>query len=663
MRRATATKLGLVAVAILLLLAECFNSFQGLDEVRARFEGSDVLVLARDGTPLEEVRENFARRRLAWTPLAEVSPAFVRALVVTEDRRFFGHPGVDVWALADAAYGLFHQGSLRGASTITMQLSGLLAERKAGRRSLANKVAQIRQALLIERRWTKQEILEAYVNLVGFRGELVGIRAASRELFGKGPDGLDLAESALLAAQIARPNARNKAIAGRACATLKRLGSPDRCHLLSPLLALASSARGDGFSPHWAPHAARRWLKSGKAIDGRFFTTLDAGLQVATVQEVDGQLRELADRNVRDAAVIVLDNESGETLAYVGASVATSHAPEVDGILAKRQAGSVLKPFLYELAFAEKRLTSETLIDDSPLEIQVGGGIYRPRNYDKIFRGPVTAREALASSLNVPAVKVLELVGADSYWARLKDLGISINQAADFFGPSLALGTVDVTLEEVTRAFRNLAQRSRQDPAAGIVAHILSDRVARSGTFGLENYLSTRFYTSVKTGTSKDMRDNWCVGFSARYTVGVWVGNFDGQPMWNVSGVTGAAPIWMKVMRYLHREMPSVAPPSPTYAAGEAELIDDPAVLARITYPTDGMVVAWDPDMPAERQAILPEVWPRAARATLELDGMPWPRGKPLMIRELAGGTHTLVLRNGDRAEIDRVRLRFSRAR
>ncbi len=663
MRRAAATKLVLVAVAAVLLLAECFSSFQGLDEVRARFERSDVLVLARDGTPLEEVREDFARRRLAWTPFAEVSPAFVRALVVTEDQRFFGHPGIDVWAMAHAATGLFHQGSLRGASTITMQLSGLLAGRKAGRRSLRAKIAQIREALAIERHWTKTEILEAYVNLVGFRGELVGIRAASRELFGKGPDALDLAESALLAAMIAKPNARDQAVAGRACANLKRLGEAERCRMLSPLLALATSSRGDGFGPHWAPHAARRWLKSKGAKAGILTTTLDARLQRATVQEVDGQLRELADRNVHDAAVVVLDNESGETLAYVGASVATSRAPEVDGIQAKRQAGSVLKPFLYELAFAENRLTAETLLDDSPLEIEVGGGIYQPRNYDKIFRGPVTAREALASSLNVPAVKVLELVGVDSYWARLKDLGVGIDEAADFFGPSLALGTVDVSLEEVTRAFRGLALRSRQDPAAGVVAQILSDRVARSSTFGLENYLSTRFYTSVKTGTSKDMRDNWCVGFSGRYTVGVWVGNFDGQPMWNVSGVTGAAPIWMKVMRHLHRDKPSVAPWSSTAVATEAELIDDPAVLARITYPTDGMVVAWDPDMPAARQAILPEVWPRAAAATLELDGKPWPRGKPLMIRSLAAGSHTLVLRNGDQAEIDRVRLRFSRAK
>jgi penicillin-binding protein 1C len=419
--------------------------------------------------------------------------------------------------------------------------------------------------------------------------------------------------------------------------------------------AAVAATRGQEFVAHEAPQAARRWLKEQGATDGVVRSTLDAQLQRTVAAEVDAQMRELTPQNVRDAAVLVLDNTSGDVLAYVGSSPWTSRAREVDGVTAKRQAGSILKPFLYEYAFMEHRLTEATLLDDSPLEVEVDGGIYQPRNYDKVFRGAVTAREALASSLNVPAVKVLELVGVDAYWQRLKDLGFRVEQEASFFGPSLALGTVDVALEELTRAYRNLALRAEKEAPARTVADILGDRVARSQTFGLENYLSTRFFTAVKTGTSQGMRDNWCVGFSERYTVGVWVGNFGGDSMWNVSGVTGAAPIWMKIMRYLHRNQASRAPALAVKTEPSAELIADALVLAKITYPADGMVAAWDPDLLPEWQGILPEVTPRTAPVALEFDGKPWPRGKSILLQGLARGRHVLILKGPDQKILDQV--------
>ena len=207
-----------------------------------------------------------------------------------------------------------------------------------------------------------------------------------------------------------------------------------------------------------------------------------------------------------------------------------------------------------------------------PWRLAVGGGSYRPRNYDEQFHGLVTARTALASSLNIPAVRTLQLVGVEDFWSTLRRLGFRSLEESRFYGPSLALGTADICLEDLVNAYRSIANggvltASRLTPdtppskegrvfsrgAAFLVSDILSDRESRALTFGLENPLATRFWTAVKTGTSKDMRDNWCVGYSDRYTVGVWIGNFSGASMWNVSGVSGAAPVWLEIMNYLHR--------------------------------------------------------------------------------------------------------------
>src|SRR5690606_31209387 len=225
----------------------------------------------------------------------------------------------------------------------------------------------------------------------------------------------------------------------------------------------------------------------------------------------------------------------------------------VVGVMACRQAGSTLKPFLYAAAFEQKLITPATLLDDAPTEIPVVGGTYRPSNYDNVFRGPVTARVALASSLNVPAVQVLTALGEEEFVRRLRALGFTRLRNAEYYGPALALGSADIRLYDLVNAYRTLANQGiwspvgmepspvarLHDPSARpvftpestfLVSQILSDRESRSATFSLESPLSTPFWSAVKTGTSKDMRDNWCVGFSSEYTVGVWVGNFTGEP-------------------------------------------------------------------------------------------------------------------------------------
>jgi penicillin-binding protein 1C len=342
-------------------------------------------------------------------------------------------------------------------------------------------------------------------------------------------------------------------------------------------------------------------------------------------------------------------------------------------------------------------LTVASLLDDSPLDLDVGGGsTYRPRNYDERFRGLVTARTALASSLNIPAVRTLELVGVEDFWSMLRRLRLRNLEESEFYGPSLALGTVDVCLEDIVNAYRSIANagvltaaqltpdaapsqevRVFSRESAFLVSDILSDRESRAATFGLENPLATRFWTAVKTGTSKDMRDNWCVGFSDSYTVGVWVGNFSGASMWNVSGVSGAAPVWLEIMNRLHRGRPSQPPSAPPGVARQrtevpelgvdreewflrgtepikVEAIEERAGT-RILYPPTGSLLAVDPDIPADSQVVLFEASSQRESMRWVLNGTPLAEDGRIVRWALAPGKHRLVLQDLAKKELDAV--------
>lgn len=326
-----------------------------------------------------------------------------------------------------------------------------------------------------------------------------------------------------------------------------------------------------------APHVARELLKKEGE---RVISTIDGGLQRFATEVLKYQLNLLKNQNVHDGAVLVMDNKTGDILAYVANGGTSSSARYVDGIRARRQTGSTLKPFLYEIAIEKHLITAASVIDDSPLDIPTSAGLYIPRDYDNEFRGLVSVRTALSSSLNVPAVRTLMLVGEEPFVARLRELGFeNIDESGDYYGISLALGSADISLYELVNAYRTLAnggvwseprltfnskrntpKRVMKAEAAFIISNILSDMGARSITFGFENPISTRFWTAAKTGTSKDMRDNWCIGYSQMYTVGVWIGNFTGEPMWNVTGITGAAPLWLDIMNYLYHNSTSALP-------------------------------------------------------------------------------------------------------
>ena len=394
-------------------------------------------------------------------------------------------------------------------------------------------------------------------------------------------------------------------------------------------------------------------------------TTLDAGLQRFARDALARHLAALAGRNVEDGAVLVLDNATGDVLAYVASSGDLSGAAEVDGITARRQAGSTLKPFLYADAIGRRLLTAASLLDDSPLHVATPVGLYVPQNYDRSFKGVVSVRTALGASLNVPAVRTLVAGGFDAFHERLRTLGLaSLDRPPEHYGYALALGGADVSLLELANAYRALANggewspvrftpedeptpgRRALDPAAAfIVGDVLADRGARALTFGLESPLVARSWAAVKTGTSKDMRDNWALGYSDRYTVGVWVGNFSGEPMWDVSGVSGAAPVWQEIMNRLHRGAPSRAPAPPPGVVvrrvrfdGDLEAARDEYFVAgtemaevriagtpprvRIAYPGEGTIVALDPDIPAPQQRIALRA-SGAAGGSWRIDGRP----------------------------------------
>jgi penicillin-binding protein 1C len=678
------------------------------DRVRAAWKPSEIYLLDRSGEIIHEQREDSTRRRLEWVGLGDVSPALQAAVLASEDRRFRVHGGVDARALAAAAHQRLSGHGARGASTITMQLASLLdpaLRRRGGPRSLVQKVRQMRVAWAIEAGWSKPQVLEAYLNLVTFSGELQGVSAASQILFGKAPHGLTESEALVLAALLRAPNAGQAMVVARA-AKLGAGGAVPREALEAAAAQLASAPATSCPRATLAPHAASRLLKTLLVGSGgvvRFASTLDGALQRFAVETLHRQLLAVRDQRVQDGAVLVVENATGEVLAYVGGSGDLSSARHVDAVQARRQAGSALKPFLYGLAFDLRLLTPASLLEDAPLEVATPTGLYRPHNYDEQFRGLVSVRTALAGSLNVPAVRTLGLVGAESMVQQLRRLGFAgVVEAGDFYGPSLALGSADVSLWEMVGAYRALAtggvwsplrmtageppresRRVYSERAAFQVSSILSDRDGRSVTFGLESPLATRFWTAVKTGTSKEMRDNWAVGYSRRYTVGVWVGNVSGEPMRNVSGVTGAAPVWLDVMARLHEKTPSAAPAPPAGLVrrqvaftGDVEPVrsewfsegteptqpatdradgSPKAVQARIVAPVGGTIVALDPDIPAGRQRLPFEARDATPGQRWLLDGAVLGEATDLVLWPPEPGRHRLSVVARDGSILDAV--------
>jgi penicillin-binding protein 1C len=664
--------------------------------VVAGWEPSEAWLYDRNGTLLDSERVAFKARRLAWVRLKDMSPALVETVVASEDRRFRDHGGVDFLALGSALRARLSGERSRGASTLSMQVAGFLSPylAKPGARGWRDKLRQMRAAWALEGQWSKDQILEAYLNLAGFRGEAQGIGAAAQAMFGKPPSALTRPEALVVAALLPDPRAGVAQVAARAC----RIGVLPDCTPIATTTAIAlSSERARALDPGLAPHLAARLLdKPGL----RVMTTLDADIQRVATIALSRQLQGLGPGRARDGAVVVIDNATGDVLAYVGGVGLGSTAAQVDGANAYRQAGSTLKPFLYAQVIEKGWLTPASILDDSPLQLDTASGLYVPQNYDRSFKGPVSVRTALAGSLNVPAVRTLLVGGVEAFRNRLWDTGYrGLVEDGQYYGFSLALGSAEVTLLEQANAYRSLANGGRiaplrlrtSDPggnarqvlspqAAWIVSDILSDASARSSTFGVDSALRLPFWAAVKTGTSKAMRDNWCVGFTDRFTVAVWVGNLEGDSMKAVSGTSGAAPVWRDLMMALNRGHPAAVPPRPpgleqrrvTFAsaiepprtdwflAGTAQsrqiAAPDAARRPRIVNPVSGSVFALDPDIPIDRQRMGVAVTGAVAGHRLVLDrrDLGAADARPQV---LAGpGLHRLALLDPGGRAIDQVR-------
>ena len=639
----TATIKSLYFFAVSLVLSFSFSAWAELpsfEKVKSNLAESEYRLYDRHDELIHVQRMNLKVRQIGWTSLANVSPVLLEAVIKSEDKRFYSHHGVDWLALSEATFFHFFGRSQRGASTISMQVVGFLEKKlrpKGIKRNFEQKREQISSALDLEKIWSKSQILEVYLNLIYFRGELQGVASASQGLFSKDPSGLNKEESAILAALIRSPKASPQKVEERACDVLKKINSFDHCVLVKKLIET------QGLFPHpispivaLAPHVARILME--KNIHQ---TSLDKNIQLRVLDILRSQVLSLQDRNMNDASALVVDNKTGQVIAYVGSIGNLSSAHEVDGVHAFRQAGSTLKPFLYSIALEQKYLTPSSLVDDSVVDISLGpGSVYHPQDFDKEYHGDnVTLREALGSSLNIPAVKTLHMIGVAKLVERMNQLGFRNLKSEEYYGPSLALGTADISLWDLVNAYRAFANEGKwselsltpveeknikfkrviSPQASFLISDILSDKMNRSLTFGLDSPMSLPFWTAAKTGTSKDMRDNWCVGFSARYTVGVWAGNFSGEPMWNVTGMSGAAPAWAQIMEVLHEPGKDFSPKPPQgvvsinrewYIRGtEPNTIlsnakSKPQVIPKIIYPAEGVMIATDPDIPVDLQRV-----------------------------------------------------------
>lgn len=556
----------------------------------------------RHGVVLREIRSDDGMRA-RFRSLDELGPIVPRAVIAAEDRRFDHHPGIDPLSIGRALGQAVIAGRVvSGASTLTQQLGRTLVKRP---RSLGGKFLEMALALRIEASLDKRAILEQYINRVTFGPGLRGIEAASRFYFDKPARDLSLAEAAALAGMprgpsLYDPRRGTERIERRRARVLDRMAESGFITETEASLAksepIALAPKGSGLG---APHLVRGVLSG--AIDkitgplkGRASSvtlTIDRGLQRELEVLAQRTVEDLADRSVTAASIVVLENRTGEILAYVGSPDIENEARlgHNDGVLALRQPGSTLKPFIYELAMERLGFTPATVLPDVALHFPTREGSYEPQNYDGRFHGPVRLREALANSFNVPAVWTAAAIGPDRVLARLRELGFSsLTRDAATYGVAIALGDGEVRLLELASAYATLARggvalpvravREARSPTgamldfqapeprrvldeaeAFLITDILSDKHARIASFGDDSALELPFPAAVKTGTSKGFRDNLTVGFTPEITVAVWVGNFDGSPMEGVSGVTGAGPLFRDAMLAASR----LFPPSP----------------------------------------------------------------------------------------------------
>jgi 1A family penicillin-binding protein len=599
----------------------------------------------RNGHLLFEVLDPRAGRRTR-VALDDLPQHFRQAILAVEDANFYSHPGVDpvgiVRAIAQAAQ---EERVVSGGSTITQQLARqlLLSQAERESRTVTRKLREMILAWRLTQAYSKDTVLEMYLNEVYFGQLAYGAEAAARTYFGKPARELDLAESALLAGLIQSPAAYNPLVNFDAARERQQvvLGLMVKNRFIDESEAELAGAEALHFAPAWtdgsaagslkpataaairAPHFVVYVLNLLEAQYGaervntgglRVVTTLDLDLQERAEAIVSGRLADLArqtreegapDYNVHDAALVALDPANGDILAMAGSAdyFDTTIDGAVNVALAYRQPGSAIKPITYAAAFAQD-YTAATVVSDVPASFMTKEGEpYQPENYDRIWHGPITLRQALATSSNMVAVKVLDHVGLNAMIATARALGISTFDHDERFGLSLTLGGGEVTLLDLTSAYAAFAHQGRrvearailsvdglavparsQEPAispqiAYLITNILSDDLARIPAFGEDSVLKLDRPAAAKTGTTSDFRDNWTIGYTPDLVVGVWAGNANNAPMYKVTGITGAGPIWHDFMEAALANRPARNFERPAGLV-EAEICDGSGMLA-----------------------------------------------------------------------------------
>ncbi len=604
-----------------------------------------VQVLDRHGTPLT------ATYHESWNVSAQVDlhqvPAFMQqAFLQSEDKKFYQHGGVDWRARGSALWQNIRYGeTVRGASTITEQVVRMVHPR---RRHIWSKYIEGFEAASLERQYSKADILEFYLNQIPYASHRRGIAQAAHYYFGR--DLSTLTEREMLALTVL----------ARAPSAYDLYRHPDKTEKAINRLAEKVSS-GDQYQrilnqkikPQLpqalidARHFSRyvRTLPEMNSHD-RVITTLDAGVQAMVQGILDQRVKSLSGRKVRNGAALVIDHTTGEVLAWVvaGAGQDDVDGHDIDAVTVPRQPGSSLKPFLYARAL-DKGWNAATFLDDSPLSEAVGTGLHRFRNYSRGYYGPVSVREALGNSLNIPALLTIRHVGVADYMTILQQLGFySLDRAADVYDEGLALGNGEVTLLELAQAYAVLAHNGAKRPlrftmnsampvyeipiytdeTASVIGNILSDPWARRLEFGSGGSLNLPVQTAVKTGTSTDYRDAWVAGYNDRYVVAIWMGNLDRTAMDGVTGSIGPAMtlrgIFAKLNEgrdtkrlhlspHLVRRDVCIRPGADCAKRSEwlraDDVVADQAAAKRpleMVRPTDGLQLAYDPRVPADHQ-------------------------------------------------------------
>ena len=499
------------------------------------------------------------------TELDEISPLLQKTIVAKEDRHFYSHPGVNPFAVIRAIFSnIFHMRRMSGASTITMQVAKML---EPGKRNMWSKLREMFRAFQLELKYSKKEILQMYLNLVPYGGNIEGVKAASLLYFKKNPDHLSLAEITALSIIPNKPGVmipgRNNAFivkernrwlekfAGRKVFTQKEIEDA----LAEPLNATR------GTVPHYIPHLSYKLKKQGGDI---IKTNIDLNTQLKTEKIVEDYIRSQRLRNIKNAAVVIIDNRTHKVITYVGSSnfYDTTDGGQVNGANAVRQPGSTLKPLMYAMCFDEGLLTPKTIITD----VAVNYGGYAPENFDEKFNGYVSIEYALEHSLNIPAVKGLRLLGHEKMIQKLSNCNFrQIQKDRRKLGLSLILGGCGTTLEELTGLFSSFANDGMYiapsftqndtvhskmtviSPAANFMVNEILSKINRPD-FPL-NWSATERMPKIawKTGTSYGRKDAWSIGYNKNYTIGIWTGNFSGAGVPDLSGANIATPLLFKI--------------------------------------------------------------------------------------------------------------------